>query len=229
MVVTGNGVGSANGARQHRVLLVGQERLVMDALRVALQSNRMNVVSTSGAEATEVMKSVASVRPEIVIIGDRHDRPHLIEKLAALDTKVLVICPDNRVVEARCIVAGAAAILNMGQPYNELLQTIDDILAGKVLVSKAYLQEMQLVMREMRQIERDRRKKYERLTLREMAILAEISSGRSATEIAESSYTSVNTVRSHIKSVLQKLEVNSQVQAVAMAHQNGWLTEPLPA
>ncbi|MBT8248636.1 MAG: hypothetical protein KJN81_00115, partial [Acidimicrobiia bacterium] len=99
----------------------------------------------------------------------------------------------------------------------------------KVLVTKAYLQEMQLVMREMKQIERDKRRKYERLTTREMAILAEISAGRSATEIAESSYTSVNTVRSHIKSVLQKLEVNSQVQAVAMAHQNGWLNEPLPA
>ncbi|NNL47644.1 MAG: response regulator transcription factor [Acidimicrobiia bacterium] len=225
----GNGAASANGAKQHRVLLVGQERLVMDALRVALQSNHMNVVSTSGAQATEVLKSVASVRPDIVIIGDRHDRPDLIKQLSALDTKVLVICPANRVVEARCIVAGASAILNMGQPYNELLQTIDDILAGKVLVTKAYLQEMQLVMREMKQIERDKRRKYERLTTREMAILAEISAGRSATEIAESSYTSVNTVRSHIKSVLQKLEVNSQVQAVAMAHQNGWLNEPLPA
>ncbi len=229
MVATGNGAHSANNGGYRRVLLVGQERLVMDALRVALQSNRMIVASTAGAEASEVMKSVASTRPDVVIIGDRADRPHLIEKLVALDTKVIAICPENRVVEARCVVAGASAIIKIASGYDDLLRTIAETAAGKNLISKPYRQEMQLVMREMTSIEREKRRKYERLTTREMAILAEISAGKTANEIAEASYTSVNTVRSHIKSVLQKLEVNSQVAAVSMAHRNGWIDEPVLA
>lgn len=189
----------------------------------------MIVASTAGAEASEVMKSVASTRPDVVIIGDRADRPHLIEKLVALDTKVIAICPENRVVEARCVVAGASAIIKIASGYDDLLRTIAETAAGKNLISKPYRQEMQLVMREMTSIEREKRRKYERLTTREMAILAEISAGKTANEIAEASYTSVNTVRSHIKSVLQKLEVNSQVAAVSMAHRNGWIDEPVLA
>jgi DNA-binding NarL/FixJ family response regulator len=46
--------------------------------------------------------------------------------------------------------------------------------------------------------------------------------GASAEEIAKSSFVSLATVRSQIRSILEKLGVHSQVAAVAMAHRAHW-------
>jgi DNA-binding NarL/FixJ family response regulator len=46
--------------------------------------------------------------------------------------------------------------------------------------------------------------------------------GRSAAEIAASSFVSLATVRSQIRAILQKLDVTSQLAAVAAAHHSGW-------
>ena len=46
--------------------------------------------------------------------------------------------------------------------------------------------------------------------------------GLSAAEIAEQRVVSLATVRSQIRAILQKLDVTSQLAAVAMAHRAGW-------
>ena len=47
----------------------------------------------------------------------------------------------------------------------------------------------------------------------------------SAAEIAEQRVVSLATVRSQIRAILRKLEVTSQLAAVAMAHRAGWTGE----
>jgi len=60
------------------------------------------------------------------------------------------------------------------------------------------------------------------LTPREQHVLAELTEGRTADAIAKSSWVALSTVRSQIKSILQKLGVNSQLAAVALGRQAGW-------
>ena len=66
------------------------------------------------------------------------------------------------------------------------------------------------------------------LTQREKVVLAELMEGRSAEQIAKGAVVSISTVRSQIKSILQKLGVNSQLAAVAMARRGGWSLESPP-
>jgi DNA-binding NarL/FixJ family response regulator len=64
------------------------------------------------------------------------------------------------------------------------------------------------------------------LTGAESEVLRKIVAGWSAAEIAARDHLSIHTVRSHLKSILSKLEVSTQVAAVAMAHRSGqydWL------
>ena len=61
------------------------------------------------------------------------------------------------------------------------------------------------------------------LTRSERRVLHQMMEGLAAAEIAESLVVSIPTVRSHIRSILRKLNVNSQLAAVAIA--NGTLTE----
>jgi DNA-binding NarL/FixJ family response regulator len=60
------------------------------------------------------------------------------------------------------------------------------------------------------------------LTGRERQILSSLMAGRRASMIARRDYVSVHTVRTQIRSILRKLDVHSQVEAVALAHRVGW-------
>lgn len=60
--------------------------------------------------------------------------------------------------------------------------------------------------------------RFDALTAAEQDVLRVLARGASASGIAASSHRSLTTVRSHIKAVLAKLQVTSQVAAVAVAH-----------
>jgi len=58
---------------------------------------------------------------------------------------------------------------------------------------------------------------FKRLSQREALVLGAMADGLSADEIAETHFVALNTVRSQIRSVLNKLGVRSQLAAVALA------------
>ncbi|MCB2224117.1 MAG: LuxR C-terminal-related transcriptional regulator [Actinobacteria bacterium] len=62
----------------------------------------------------------------------------------------------------------------------------------------------------------------EALTPREGEILSLLASGRRAAAIARLGFVSLHTVRTQIRSILRKLGVHSQLEAVAIAHRAGW-------
>ncbi len=66
---------------------------------------------------------------------------------------------------------------------------------------------------------------FARLTEREQFVLSELMEGHGAEDIAKAAFVSISTVRSQIKAILQKLGVNSQLAAVAMARRAGWALE----
>ena len=63
---------------------------------------------------------------------------------------------------------------------------------------------------------------FERLTTRESPVLSALIDGLSGEEIAEAHFVALTTVRSQIRSLLQKLGVRSQLAAVAHANRAGW-------
>jgi len=74
------------------------------------------------------------------------------------------------------------------------------------------------------------------LTPREKTVLAELMEGRDAENIARRSWVAVSTVRSQVKSILQKLGINSPLAAAAFARAAEWSypvdeapTRPFPA
>lgn len=64
------------------------------------------------------------------------------------------------------------------------------------------------------------------LTEREIEVLRHLSSGASNKEIASVLYISENTVRNHVRSILEKLHVNNRVQAAAYAMREGYTLDP---
>mgnify|MGYP000619175471 CR=1 FL=1 len=65
--------------------------------------------------------------------------------------------------------------------------------------------------------------KIDDLTQREKDVLTQLCKGKSYKMIAEALFISQDTVRSHIKHIYKKLEVNSKSEAVAKALKNKWV------
>lgn len=61
------------------------------------------------------------------------------------------------------------------------------------------------------------------LTARQMDVLRLLAAGASTREIAATLHISRETVRNHVRHVLQTLRVHSRVEAVAVAHREGWV------
>jgi DNA-binding CsgD family transcriptional regulator len=69
------------------------------------------------------------------------------------------------------------------------------------------------------------RSPFDILSRREKFVLSQLMDGQNADSIARASIVSISTVRSQIKSILQKLGVNSQLAAVSLARQASWVFE----
>ncbi|MEW2507616.1 LuxR C-terminal-related transcriptional regulator [Amycolatopsis sp. NPDC047767] len=67
------------------------------------------------------------------------------------------------------------------------------------------------------------------LTKRELEVLIHIASGLGNAGIAKHEFISIETVRTHVKSVLQKLRARNRAHAVAIAYRTGVLTVPQTA
>jgi DNA-binding NarL/FixJ family response regulator len=70
------------------------------------------------------------------------------------------------------------------------------------------------------QAREDEARRFTRLTAREREVLVALLAGRSAAEIAAAEHVSMPTVRSHLRAVLTKLGVSSQLAAAAMAYRS---------
>ncbi len=116
-------------------------------------------------------------------------------------------------------------VLNQAAPILVLLDLIQEALAVPPQANRGEVStgDHRLVELVERQSEAQR---LTRLTPAENEALRGVLAGLSATEIALHSHHSVHTIRSQIKAILNKLEVRTQVSAVAITHRSAphrWL------
>lgn len=104
--------------------------------------------------------------------------------------------------------AGAATIVDPDLPFEELLGAVIDALRA----TGGRRAELLAALRS-RQRDADL---LARLTGRERDVLAALATGHTAAQIASREHLSLATVRSHVHSIMRKLEVSSQLTAVAI-------------
>jgi DNA-binding NarL/FixJ family response regulator len=92
---------------------------------------------------------------------------------------------------------------------------------GETLFSTNELAELLRLAGHTREEEREARTNIEKLTPREMDVLQALAEGLSNKEIAEKLYMSLDTERTHMMNVLNKLGVHSRLQALLFAARYG--------
>lgn len=220
---------STDGAR---VAIIEDHGLLAQSLAFALGNLGASVTVVEDLESSAVLRVLGEQVLDLVLLdfdlGDAGLGLHLIEPITALGLQVVMLTGETSpIVLAECIEAGAIGIIRKSDPFERLIDQVSDVMKGRTILSTGAREQLLSDLRAHRAREDQRGAPFARLTVRESEVLRDLIDGKNAETIARESYVSVATVRSHIKALLAKLGVNSQLAAVAMAKRAGWTSRVL--
>jgi two-component system, NarL family, response regulator LiaR len=112
--------------------------------------------------------------------------------------------------------AGAAGYLQKDMELESLPRVLRGAAAGEAAISRTMTKQLIDHLRSMPEEGRGLRPVRSRLTAREWEVLDLLCDGRSTAEIADDLVLAQETVRSHVKNILRKLDVNSRQEAVEL-------------
>jgi two-component system nitrate/nitrite response regulator NarL len=206
-----------------RVAVVDEHRLLSASLAVALREAGLDAVTPWLSPLDALRDALVSMRPDVLVVahdlGALGSGEDLIRPMSDIGSAVVSIVPtlDDVAVE-RSLRRGARACVSKTEPLEGLLRTVLALARGEPPVRVAPLDMPQAPQQTAAEMPADPFG----LTPREATVLGQLMKGRTVADIARSSYVAEATVRTQVRSILAKLDVRSQVQAVALAARKGW-------
>jgi len=210
------------------VLVVDDHALLAQSLAWSLRGQGFDVTVVPPTGTEEVLAAARAADPAVVLLDLELGEPvgsglPLVAPLRAGGALVVVVTGvTDRVRLAECLEAGAAGLLDKSTSFDHLVESVREVAELGTLLSPSRRHDLLAELRRQRANRTRRMEPFRRLTPREQEVLKALLQGQQAEAIATTSYVSLATVRSQIRSVLTKLNVNSQLAAVAMARREGW-------
>lgn len=206
-----------------RVLIVDDERLFAELLRVALRGAEGIMVADVIHDVTTAMQRLPELRPDVVLAdyhlpdGTGADIARTV-RATSPDTAVLILTGDpSAVVLSDVARSGAVGHMTKDRGFEEVVAGVRSAAAGEILFAPSELQRLLLERETPRKI-------VEPLTVRELEVLQRLAEGLSTAEASRRLGISTATLRAHVQSVLRKLGAHSRLEAVAEAARIGLIT-----
>jgi DNA-binding NarL/FixJ family response regulator len=127
----------------------------------------------------------------------------------------------DRTEHARAVEAGAASVLHKSADVDAILDATRRLGEGETLLSEEELLALLRLAGQNREEEVEARASIEQITPREKEVLQKLAKGLSNKEIAAKLHMSVDTERTHMMNILNKLGVHSRLQALVFAARHG--------
>jgi DNA-binding NarL/FixJ family response regulator len=198
--------------REITTLIVDDHEVVREGLRLSLSRAPHNRVIGEAADGASAVALAERRRPDVVIMDVRMPGMDGLEATKQLtekvpDTAVLIFTAySERSLLGRGLESGAKGYILKEAPHQTLLRAIEKVAAGEGYVDPALMPAF-LTGKD----------KDEMLTGREREILQLLADGMSNQDVAAKLYISQETVKSHVRHILAKLEADTRTQAVAIA------------
>ena len=204
------------------VVFVGRNLLFGKLACALIEKANVAAVAVGGTVGTQ-LDFINSAKPQLVLIdcSDMDLAIHLCRELDGVQTAGVSVGGDA-LGEAALLEAGAAVILDATRGPAELVALVELAFAGRSLMDASRRHQALARLRRHRAAARQSLRPFERLTERESEALQMIAQGWGAADIAAEWEVSLATVRSHIRNILAKLGVKSQLQAAVAARESGW-------
>jgi DNA-binding NarL/FixJ family response regulator len=215
-----------------RVLLADDDGLVRSGLRALLGAEDDITVVGEAANGQEAVNRARELEPDVVLMDVRMPQVDGVTAVREIVSwprrpRVLVVTTfDLDEVVDDALDAGADGFLLKRATPEQLIDGIRTVFSGDALVSPTVTRRLLAAHAGRRPPDRDRLALAAPLTERETAVLRALAEGLSNAEIAATIWVSPETVKTHIKSILSKLEVRDRTQAVVWAYRTGFVGMP---
>ena len=217
------------------VLIVDDHDLVAMSLALYLRSEGLPAQRHAARSRDGILTAAATMNPGVVLLdldlgrdpdGAVLDGTTLIAGLCRTGWRVVVLSATND--EARvgkALSAGALACVSKTAALPVLTTTVRRAMQGVDVMHPGRRQYLIDRYREQQAHARAIERRLASLTERERRVLDRLARGRRAQQIATEFHVSLATIRTQIRAVLHKLEVSSQLGAVALLHEYRRLAE----
>lgn len=204
-----------SSSRKIKVLSVDDHPLLREGLAAIVNSQddlEMVAQAASGREAIQLFRQH---RPDVTLMDLRMPDGSGIDVVSAIvgefpDARIVMLTTFEGDVEIqRSLAAGARGYLLKTTPPVELVDVIRQVHAGKKRIPQEVAAQLAEHIAD------------ERLTSREIDVLQHVASGNRNRDIAEQLFISEETVKVHVKHIMEKLGARDRTSAVAIAVRRG--------
>ena len=204
--------------RRRAVVVVDPRPLFADAIATSFDPGdwRVGVVPPSAVAALPIRSNIAVVALSTPGCAD------LVGLLTARNNRVIVYGSDDGRTFFDAVEAGAVGFVSDQADAGDFRRAAAALRDGAVL---AFPEHTRRRLLERTWSEDEGAAGLDRLTAREREVLDGLVGGLRPAEIAARDFVSVTTVRNQVQAVLTKLNVHSQLEAVATAHRHGWVLD----
>jgi DNA-binding NarL/FixJ family response regulator len=216
---------------QVRVLLVDDDHLMRAGLAELLTVDPSIEVVAQAASGDEAIVLTRRYEPDVVLMDVQMsglDGITATQQLVAEipDVRVLILTTfelDDYVFGA--LRAGASGFMLKRTRPEELISAVHTVAEGEALLSPSVTRRVIDRMAQQPMPQLGRTGALDALTPREREVLDHLARGLSNREIADALVVEASTIRTHVKRVLNKLDLRDRIQAVIFSYENG-INEP---
>lgn len=198
-----------------RVLSVDDHPLLSEGIATIINSQPDMELVSQASNGTEAIQRYRESQPDITLMDLRLPDLSGIDAMIAIrsefpEARIIMLTTFEGDVEIhRALQAGARAYLLKNMPPNEIVDVIRQVRAGKKRVPPEVAAQLAEHMSD------------EELTAREVEVLQKVAGGNRNRDIADLLFISEETVKVHIKHIMDKLGAKDRTQAIAIAVRRG--------
>ena len=207
-----------------RVLIADDHTVVRKGLKALLSEEKYGIeVVGEASNGIEAIQKVQELKPDVILMDLAMPRKSGMEAITEIkqmqpNARILVLtsfADDENVIQALRV--GAYGFLLKDTSPDELVQTIYSVYADKLTIQK----ELTHVLLTGKATPKSSGLGGEEVTMREMDVLKCIAQGMSNKQVAQTLSISTTTVRSHVSSMMRKLNVENRTQLAIYAREQG--------
>jgi DNA-binding NarL/FixJ family response regulator len=200
---------------QIRILSVDDHPLLREGLAAIINNQQDMLLVAHACNAQEAIQQYRTHRPDVTLMDLRLPDKSGIDALIAVraefpEARVIMLTTFEGDVEIqRALAAGARGYMLKSMPPKELVEVIRQVHAGKKRIPAQLAAQLAEHISD------------EDLTPREVEVLNQIAGGNRNRDIAEKLFITEETVKVHIKHIMEKLGASDRTQAVAIGVRRG--------
>lgn len=198
------------------------------ALALCVHGHETSEVTSGPITLRRVLDAAKRFAPQLVLLDLQlgHDSAECVDLTAALarrNIRVLLLATDDQPAQLlACLEAGAAGAFDKSGALDDLIHLIEDTAGSNTSTSIPAREGLFSSSPDPGTATAGRPEAFDNLTRSEGEVLVGLIDGLSSHRLAVERGVSVATVRSQIRAILLKLDVHSQLAAVALARQADW-------